>query len=165
MKTDQGDKQQYDRAGVGAVELGGRVLAHQRFEGVGIERAGTPPAFDRPGKLNILVVVVSVPMSRGRVASIRFSSFDYVTYVGGRGGTVPAPLSCNRRSHAGTASERGAPSVPHRRCAPPRGAYLDGAELTANLTATPACGAAREATAADVQNARDLRYGRRRTLR
>ena len=38
-------------------------------------------------------------------------------------------------------------------------------KLTANLTATPACGAAREATAADVQNERDLRYGRRRTPR
>ena len=38
-------------------------------------------------------------------------------------------------------------------------------QLTAILTATPPCGAAREATAADVQNARDWRYGRRRTAR
>ena len=38
-------------------------------------------------------------------------------------------------------------------------------KLTAILTAAPACGTAREATAADGQHARHLRYGRRRTLR
>ena len=70
------------------------MLAHQRFEGVSIERAGKPPAFDRPGQLNILIelmvsVVVSVPPGPGRVASKRFSSLDYVTYVGGRGATLP----------------------------------------------------------------------------